>query len=243
MKYVGVGLLGFGAGMISSVFYIKRKTEDYINQEVEQVREYYEDYLAELRAEKDPVSAVEQFLSEQTPPITSMSDADVAIQEGPSWIQKAAEERDEILKEMHYTDYSTQAPVEKKNVFEEAEKAAWKNLLSSQDRDSTTYLISVEEFMEDDNYDKITLTYFEEDDTLIEEKGETMVNIADTVGDANLVHFRKNPDSKDSLHVRNTQLGVDFEITLDERSYVRDFLGFPQDENDKPRPKKFKGDD
>lgn len=83
------------------------------------------------------------------------------------------------------------------------------------------YIISVEEFLDDfRHYDKISITYFEDGETLIDDNEEVINDNELVVGSENLKHFGVGSGSEDLLYVRNPLLKADFEVARDERSYL-----------------------
>ena len=77
------------------------------------------------------------------------------------------------------------------------------------------FTISPEEFAENDEYQVVCLSYFE-DDRLADIEGN-LVDINTTVGHAALTQFGEYED--DVVHVRNTLLKTDYEILLEPKTY------------------------
>ena len=83
-------------------------------------------------------------------------------------------------------------------------------------------VISMEEFMNDTSgYDRLTINYYEEDDTLADENEEIITNVENLVGDEAL-YFE---DNENVVYVRNNKIGALLEILLVHGSYARDVLG------------------
>ncbi len=83
--------------------------------------------------------------------------------------------------------------------------------------DETPYVISPEEFAENDEYEKIGLTYYS--DGVLETDDEKLVeNVEELVGPDALSNFGVYED--DCVHVRDDTKKCDYEILLDERSYA-----------------------
>lgn len=105
------------------------------------------------------------------------------------------------------------------------------------------FVISNEEFMEDpdeNQTDKISLTYFSEDDTLIDELEDVIPDIIGTIGLECLSKFGYKSGDASIVMVRNLEKGIDFEVVLDERAYSDVVLGIRRP---KDRPTKFREDD
>ena len=124
------------------------------------------------------------------------------------------------------------------------------NFVSDRDPDNPEipYAISEELFLEDDDYEKITITYFEKDDTLADDQERTIQDVDGTVGTHNLTRFGEfsHPD-KNVVYVRNERVGADFEVCREEGSFSHMVLGLDEEwlegEPEKPRVLKMRSDD
>lgn len=95
------------------------------------------------------------------------------------------------------------------------------------DRDpEKPYVISVSEFMTDKmEFDKLTLTYYDEDEVLSDERDTQFRDVDGLIGEDSLGHFGKGSNSPDILYCRNESLNTDFEVIKDARSYSEVILG------------------
>jgi hypothetical protein len=94
-----------------------------------------------------------------------------------------------------------------------------KNLNTGEAND-VPYVIAPEKFMEHDDYDTISLTYYS-DNVLADEDNEIIEDVEGVVGEDSLNHFGEYED--DAVYVRNDARKVDYEILLDQRKYKRKF--------------------
>lgn len=78
------------------------------------------------------------------------------------------------------------------------------------------YLITPEEFGENEEYETIELNYYA-DGVLADDNDDVIDDISETIGDEALNHFGDHED--DAVFVRNETRKVDFEIVLDKRTY------------------------
>lgn len=101
---------------------------------------------------------------------------------------------------------------------------------------NTPYVISIDDFMEDNGFEKNSLTYFSSDDVLVDERELPIDDVEGTVGAFNLANMFGDPHglSKDEnvLYVRNERLEVDFEIALSLVSFAETVLGLGTDQDD-----------
>lgn len=91
------------------------------------------------------------------------------------------------------------------------------------------YIISVQEFMEDhEDYDKLSITYYEGDDTLLDDAGQMINNVEETVREESLGKFGFGSGNPDMVYVRNEKFRTDFEVSRSEGSYTHDVLGIEE---------------
>lgn len=110
------------------------------------------------------------------------------------------------------------------------------------------YVIAVEEFLDNDPpYDKITITYFEGDDTLIDDREQIIDDVEGTIGRDKLDRFGDRSQDDTIVYVRNDNRAADFEVIKDDGYYSVTVLGMSLDEVEqkpqKKRPKKMRDDD
>lgn len=83
--------------------------------------------------------------------------------------------------------------------------------------DSGPYVIAPEEFGENPEYEKISLTYFA-DKIVADDDYEMVDNVDEVIGLESLKHFGDYED--DSVFVRNDKRKCDYEILMDYRKYM-----------------------
>ena len=79
------------------------------------------------------------------------------------------------------------------------------------------YVITQKEYVEEMDFSKETVVYYEKDDILTDMFDREVV-IEDTIGRDVLNHF--NEDEEDTAYARNDKLGVDYEIILEHKSFA-----------------------
>lgn len=99
------------------------------------------------------------------------------------------------------------------------------------------YVISYDEyFAAEKEYDTISLTYYEEDDTLVDEKDSPISDVDKTIGDESLARFGHGSKDNNVVYVRNDKMESDFEITRSTGSYLVEVLGLDPE----PEPNSLK---
>ena len=104
------------------------------------------------------------------------------------------------------------------------------------------YLISKEEYFENgSDYAQVTITYFEDDDVLVDEDDSMISDVGDTVGLKQLTRFGVLSGDHNIVYVRNEAKEIDFEIVRNKGNYAKDVLGFIEHSSD-PKVRKFRRD-
>lgn len=90
------------------------------------------------------------------------------------------------------------------------------------------YVISQEEFDQGNaHFDKITLSYYDIDDVLADERDEVIPRVDDVIGRSSLTEFGSQCDDDRIVHVRNERYGADYEVILTGECYIESVLGIP----------------
>jgi hypothetical protein len=92
------------------------------------------------------------------------------------------------------------------------------------------YIISLEEFMEErTDLDKLTLTYYEGDDVLCDERDVAILDYEKSIGDEALSKFGHLSKDPNVVYVRNEKSEADYEIVKDQRSFSEAVLGIREE--------------
>jgi hypothetical protein len=125
------------------------------------------------------------------------------------------------------TSESEEVPV---NVFAERDTFDYGEELPLRTEDKP-YIISHDEFMgAEKGYDQNSLTYYEGDDVLADEREAPIEDVDGTVGNANLLKFGHGSRDNNIVYVRNDHLELEFEIARDQGRYSEKVLGFIEPE-------------
>lgn len=101
---------------------------------------------------------------------------------------------------------------------------------------SKPYVITVEEFMQDnEDYSKITVNYYEDDNTLASED-ETIVHHHEKLIGSDFTNYVGwNAGSDHVVYVRNENMSSDFEVLVSQGGYAEEVLGILPDEHPKKK--------
>lgn len=105
-------------------------------------------------------------------------------------------------------------------------------------------MISEDEYNKNDSdFDQITLTYFKEDQTLVDENDQIIEDTDTVVGDNNLRKFHLNSGANRTvMFVRNDTMSADYMILASGNSYARGVLGEIRHAETPHRLMRFRGE-
>lgn len=102
------------------------------------------------------------------------------------------------------------------------------------------YIISREQYNEDDEYDQYGLTYYEKDGVLCEADGDSIVEDENhIVGDA-LSHFGEKSNDRDVVYVENPGTTTKYEVIRVHGSYQEFVLGIKDEYEEDSSPRKMR---
>lgn len=226
------GVLGLATGSVSTYFIMKRSIElkyaILLDEEVAAVKDYYR------LVRKD---GVDLGLAGEDNDSDDEDDDDGFEEEDISEERVTAEK---IIETQNYASMSKPQPPTKKNVFDLDESSKVKpeeeifpekyEQLPDRDPDAP-YIIGLDTWtigtLDNTEYEKEQLTYYEGDDTLTDSEGNIVHDVASVVGIKNLNRFGMGSDSPDLVYIRNEQMEKDFEVFRDDAEYTTKVLGLP----------------
>ena len=88
---------------------------------------------------------------------------------------------------------------------------------NTEEKKDEPYVISPDDYGENDNYMQISLVYYSGDGVLADDEDEVIKDIEDIVGEDFTEHFGEYED--DSVFIRNDRQRCDYEILRDNRSF------------------------
>ena len=224
--FVGGALIGSGITYLAVHKHLEKKWETYALEEIQQVKETYKLLTDKHENPREAFKAyVERLDDLQYGPAEQEEDRQAEIiektvVEETITIETEAEERERVREEALYKLKEHLEGGGAVRTIDISQEVRTKN---------EPYVITLAEFLEDDEHDKLTMTYFQKDDTLIDETEEIIPDVDRTVGTKNLSRFGDGSEDDSTVYVRNERLRGDIELTLDERSYVEVVLGHNSD--------------
>lgn len=193
MSKTGFAMFLAGATVGSAVMWIclRRYYEQIAQEEIDSVKAAFaERKLVNTNIAKNNKSNEKQEENQHEADITELK---------PNLVNYAAK-----LREEGYTNYTEHS---KKNT-EEKKDGSMPN---------EPYVITPDNYGENDNYTLITLFYYAGDSVLADDEDEVVEDIEGTVGEDFAEHFGEYEN--DSVFIRNDRLRCDYEILRDNRSF------------------------
>lgn len=233
-------VVGAGLGGALGYFLTRRKLETKYNEiaeaEIAEMRKYYKDksVVFENKVEKPKLEDLvrKQGYSAEPPmavtPPTSVVDA----------AKEATEEEDDPRPELSEENVFEKPPVTKEEVGMPLIENDWNYQRELQRRSPIRpYVIHRDEKDENEVYDTVTYTYYEEDDVLCNE-GDDVIGKDERdalIGEANLERFGHGSGDASIVYIRNDKLEMQMEVVRSPNSYAEEVHGFQHSENPAPR--------
>lgn len=233
--FAGGGIvLGAAGGYLITNHQLKKHYQAILDAEVDAVIQQYK-----ILRKEGEYETPESTINVVGFPVRVREEADLVFEEGEAEMLSEAAE-------------AFAATVNAKNAMEEYDSPAVAvpeehNIFADRDKNNP-YVVSYGEYIEDDeDYDNVTVTYYEGDDTLADDQEKIIPDIEGTIGRNNLGSFGLQSEDDDVVYIRNERLKVQFEVVKDEREYAQAVMGVPWDslnvKEPKPRPKKVRDDE
>lgn len=235
----GAVLLGLAGGGVGGYFFAKKQLSDKLRLKYEEI------------AEKEIADAKAHYDSLQVAREKPMSPEEILEKlhgeenmEDPNVVETMRSYQGVTVEEESITEGPPDAVTVAKNIFTERDRVApapvpkqesgWDyetELRIRAENPDRPYIISQDEFFEGEkDYEQTSLTYYEGDDTLVDDKDVAVPDSDGTVGDDNLMQFGHGSNDSSMLYVRNDRLELDFEVALHQGKYTVDVLGFEDED-------------
>ena len=241
--------LGLGIGLAAGVFMVKKKLEakylEVSKKEIADAKQFYS-ILNKKDDFETPESTVENLglVKEATEALRTYQ-GNVLETEKPRVIKNIEIESvsiDSVAAPNHGS-----IEIVERNVFTDAEpnddNFDYEEELKHRSV-TVPYVISHDEFMEaEPGYNQVTLTYYEGDGVLTDEKDSPIEEVDSTIGEDNLQRFGHGSKDNKIVYIRNEILDLDFEVVHSNGKYVEEVLGFIEHSDHRRKIRRFRGDD
>lgn len=218
IRLVVIGVAGVSAGAAAGFLFAKKKYRALAEEEISSVKETYR----LLRKEDYPTPG--DLVTLEEIPEQDYSEEYVQMVDDLGYSSDEDEPTEEVEVEVEVEEASVTV-----NIFEQANDPEETDIRDPE----KPYIISEQEFMDDEpDFDKITLEYWEEDDTLTDDRQSPIQNVEGTIGRDALRKFGHLSGNNDIVYVRNEKRSCDYEVARDSRAYTVEVLGLREWEAD-----------
>lgn len=201
-------VVGVGVGTGGTVLFLKNKYESIVQEEIASIRE----------------------VAERTNPVDGYPDSPnpskVLVMSRDRY-KKIARQYGSVESEAattYFDPVETEHPVDSDEEYDKCEDMSCGICIGSDT--GAPYIISLEEFSEGTtNFDKISICYYEDDDTLADENEEIITDVSTVIGDDALTSFGQDSEDPEVVYVRNEQMSIDYEVVRLSKSYQETVLG------------------
>lgn len=236
---VGGILVGGGMGYLIAQHRLEALYRKRADIEIQSVKEAYKRRYKEAPY-SDPASAVAELIS--TPAIVIEETVDIEYEN----IVEVEGYTEEPKQPRTFTALEGEIPRrnERQRSTKVYEEIPVEDLVMPEPDPDNPYLITVDQFMDDyENFDKISIVYYEGDDTLADERDQIIPDVERLVGQANLTKFGHASGDKNIVYIRNERIRADLEVAREEDGYAHMVLGMDErflQHEEKPHPRKMR---
>jgi hypothetical protein len=201
IKNVSVFTAGAAIGALVTYMSLKTKYEVIIQEEIASIREYSDRQRAkqDVRvphgySQKDSLDNLVKRYNGDVEASNAMADP-----EDLEWIKA----NPNVLRRDEDKDYFEYEKVSR----------------NANDGNRAIYVITTEQFNEERlEFDKSTISFYEDDETLADENEEIISDVVSVVGDA-LERFGEDSGDPEIVYVRNERMSIDYEVVRFSKSY------------------------
>lgn len=232
IAYIGLGVaIGAAVGGLIAWNFAYRKAEvkyaEIAAEEIADMRQHYSDKTT--AAESESAKGELAYIIRERRYGESESEPPMGVSP-PESVVEAAREADEEENSDKMDEVREAGEEVVRNVFREATvEDTWDYHEERRKRSPMKpYVIHIDERDEQQSYDGVTYTYYEEDDVLCNERDEVIAGAErdKLVGELNLEKFGHGSGDASIVYVRNDQLEMDVEVVRSPNSYAEEVHGF-----------------
>jgi hypothetical protein len=242
------GALGYtigaatGALIAFKVAYTKAETKfsQLADAEIEEMRQHYQDKVLAVEANRDKAHLEDLVQEKGYAPVPSEDQPLMAVTPPDELVDAAAEGPGPVMRTSPAAPVPADpAPPIVRNLFRDAEEKATRNVdvwdYEEEKRGRSPdipYIIHADERYEFEGYGEETLTYYEKDDVLCNERDEVLAEGPERerlIGEWSLDKFGHGSNDPEIVYVRNDRVEMIYEIVKSPNSYAEEVHGFSHD--------------
>lgn len=230
-KYVNIGAIALGGFVIGGLtgygvanMRLRKQYEALVEIEIDNVKEMYRRRHKEAQYATPESAAAELFRDDEAP---------LGIVPMPSEpIEALVGEIAEKIMENPIVEQ-----LQTRNAFDTSRQDELDEVMSRPRSEDFPYVITVDEFQtERPEFDKTTITYYELDDTLCDDREVIVPDVDGTVGIEHLNQFGIGSQDDHIVYIRNERVATDFEVVLNKGYYAVEVLNMDLADVEPPAP-------
>lgn len=224
-KIIVAFLVGGGIGGVVGWQITKKHYEAEAEAEIQDIKKFYIDKLDELTSDAEEINPLTIELSEEQKEEVQKAWEDEKTYHKlvTPYHQMSKPSLEDIRAEAEHPEEDDSEDLEGTGISEIVEQAKPSSLPGP-------IVISEEEYISDYRFEKVTITYYKEDQTLADED-ETIIDDVEAVVSQKAIDELVAEDL-DAVYVRNERLGIDYEVAMNENSYHEVVLGILDDDEE-----------
>lgn len=250
VQVVLVGTSSLASGLAVGYAVATRRMETKYSQIAEQEIAEAKAYYATLNEKPSMDELAEKYKDEIAEEVTP-AEEDEAAQQGLAKIRnyQSPAMQEEVQDEEEKEVVREEIRRSRRNIFDHRPQVRdfdWdEELKRREDNTVDPFVITKDEYMANEtNYVQTSLTWFNGDDTLADEKDMPVQDVEGQIGLEALTQFGYGSEDANIVYVRNPRTGHDMEVVYSEREYAQDVGGLRHSSEDLRRSGgKFRGFD
>jgi len=261
VRLIVFGAFAGGIGGVAAYYignkYLKAKYEQIAEKEIAEAKEFYS-MLNKKEEFSTPKKAAASLNKSNNPSDITVKDAASALQnyQGAEDAEEIAEDYEENEEDEEDDDEEDEEDEEDEgsvNVFIEDADNKDDFDIEEEMRSRTPehpYVINEMEFLQaEPEFSQTSITYYEGDGTLADERDQEIPFVEPVVGQENLQRFGHGSGDSRVVYIRNERLSSDFEVVKSDGKYAHEVLGLKHSgggargHQQRNRPHKFRGGD
>lgn len=231
---VAVGLAGVAAGLVGGYFIAQKRLKAHYeliaSEEIAEAKSFYaslnkvdedgavltpQEVMERRHGSEEAAAALRVYRGNESATNASSSDK----------VEFFEDEDDEQDEEQLRKIEKRKAKKEKAvNVFE-APRFDLEEEMKYRTEDKPYIITHDEYFAGEKDYEQVSVTYFEADDTLVDFHDKPIEQVDKVIGEDHLVMFGSGSGDKNIVYIRNDRLELDYEVVRSKGSYVEEVLG------------------
>jgi len=239
-------VFGLSIGYVMTNKKLETKYQVLASQEIAEVKRHYA-IRSKNGVSLDKMASQYEDMVEDLKYVSVHPLLDPVLDDGSEEAKRLIEEGQALAEKIVIADEEIAKEEEVKNIFGSDDPDIYfdydEELKRRTEKPDEPYVITHDEYFEGAlDFNQVTLTYYEGDGVLADDRDQVIEDEEGTAGSSNLLRFGHGSNDRNIVYVRNERLSIDIEILRSDGKYAKEVLGFDDElkHSDKPRLRKFR---